>query len=230
MIHLGDITKIKGAEIPIVDAVTGGSPCQDLSVAGKRAGLEGERSGLFMEQIRVIKEMRENDRKSGRPDRLVRPRFMVWENVPGTFSSNKGEDFRAVLEETIRIVEPSANVPGPPRGGGTSQEPSWEMDGASLGEYTMPSFGVFHKEENGFVYLRTSMENQHQEYYLILNCGERPRIPNPTKLSQIIEENPNPKYNLSAKACQGILNRAAKRGKTLPNELEEALINQSHME
>ena len=82
MIHLGDITKISGYEIPPVDVVTGGSPCQDLSVAGKRAGLSGERSGLFMEQIRVVKELRERDRARGRTGFLVRPRFMVWENVP----------------------------------------------------------------------------------------------------------------------------------------------------
>lgn len=77
MIHLGDITKISGRTAPVVDCIIGGSPCQDLSVAGKRAGLDGERSGLFMEQIRVIKEMREEDLRNGRPNDLCRPRFMV---------------------------------------------------------------------------------------------------------------------------------------------------------
>ena len=108
MKHLGDITKISGAEIEIVDVITGGSPCQDLSIAGKRAGLAGARSGLFMEQVRIVKEMREHDRKSGRTGDMVRPRFMGWENVPGAFSSNKGRDFAAVLEEIIRIAEPEA--------------------------------------------------------------------------------------------------------------------------
>ena len=108
MKHLGDITKINGAEIEIVDVITGGSPCQDLSIAGKRAGLTGARSGLFMEQVRIVKEMREHDRNSGRTGDMVRPRFMVWENVPGAFSSNKGRDFAAVLEEIIRIAEPEA--------------------------------------------------------------------------------------------------------------------------
>lgn len=116
MIHLGDITKINGAEIEPVDVVCGGSPCQDLSVAGKRAGLQGERSGLFMEQIRIIKEMQENERRNGRTDELIRPRYMVWENVPGAFSSAKGADFAAVLEETIKIVEPSVSVPVPEKG------------------------------------------------------------------------------------------------------------------
>lgn len=108
MKHLGDIMKINGAEIEAVDVITGGSPCQDLSIAGKRAGLAGARSGLFMEQVRIVKEMREHDRKSGRTGDMVRPRFMVWENVPGAFSSNKGQDFAAVLEEIIRIAEPEA--------------------------------------------------------------------------------------------------------------------------
>ena len=108
MQHLGDITKLNGATIEPVWCVTGGSPCQDLSIAGKRAGLAGARSGLFMEQIRVVKEMREHDKRLGRAGELIRPRYMVWENVPGALSSNKGRDFAAVLEETIRIVEPEA--------------------------------------------------------------------------------------------------------------------------
>ena len=75
--HLGDITKISGYDVPPVDVVCGGSPCQDLSVAGKRAGLAGERSGLYMEQIRIVKEMREADVLRGRTDELIRPRWMV---------------------------------------------------------------------------------------------------------------------------------------------------------
>ena len=108
MKHLGDICKINGAEIEPVWCITGGSPCQDLSIAGKRAGLAGARSGLFMEQVRIAREMREEDRKNGRTGELIRPRYLVWENVPGAFSSNKGKDFAAVLEEIIRIVEPEA--------------------------------------------------------------------------------------------------------------------------
>ena len=108
MKHFGDITKIKGNEVPIVDVITGGSPCQDLSVAGKRAGLAGERSGLFMEQIRIIKEQHNECRRTNKP---IRPRYMVWENVPGAFSSNNGEDFRVVLEETARVVDSSATIP-----------------------------------------------------------------------------------------------------------------------
>lgn len=108
MIHLGDITKIDGRKIEPVDVIVGGSPCQDLSVAGKRAGLAGERSGLFMEQIRLTKELRKQDAERGKPAHLCRPRYFVWENVPGAFSSKKGEDFAAVIEEVIRVIEPEA--------------------------------------------------------------------------------------------------------------------------
>jgi len=121
MIHLGDITKIRGCAAPVVDVVIGGSPCQDLSIAGKRAGLAGERSGLYMEQMRIIKEMRYRDSLRGRTDELVRPRYMVWENVPGAFSSNGGKDFGAVIEEALRVIEPEAPaVPVPPKGWPTS--------------------------------------------------------------------------------------------------------------
>ena len=117
MKHLGDVTKINGADIEPVDIITFGSPCQDLSVAGKRSGLKHEsngddettRSGLFMEAIRIIKEMR--GATNG-----VYPRFAVWENVVGAFSSNGGEDFRIVLEEFTKIVEPSASMPAPEKG------------------------------------------------------------------------------------------------------------------
>ena len=121
MKHLGDITKIKGCNAPTVDCIIGGSPCQDLSVAGKRAGLAGERSGLYMEQIRIIKEMRHSDELRGRTGESIRPRYMVWENVPGAFSSNKGKDFAAVLEEAIKVAEPEApDVPVPEKGWPTS--------------------------------------------------------------------------------------------------------------
>ena len=118
MKHYGDITKLSGYDLPIVDVVTGGSPCQDLSVAGSRSGLSGQRSGLFFDYIRVVKEMRERDRSTGRSDEFVRPRFLVFENVPGLFSSNKGRDFQTVLTEIIRIAESDApDVPLPERGG-----------------------------------------------------------------------------------------------------------------
>lgn len=109
--QLGDITKIDGRKIEPVDVITFGSPCQDLSIAGKRAGLDGERSGLFMEAVRIIKEMR--DETSTGTDESVRPRFAVWENVPGAFSSNKGEDFRVVLEEMCKIKDGNAAIPRP---------------------------------------------------------------------------------------------------------------------
>lgn len=116
--HLGSVTNVKGNEIEPVDVITFGSPCQDLSVAGLRKGLKHEdngddettRSGLFMEAVRIIKEMREAT--NGKY-----PTFALWENVPGAFSSNKGEDFRVVLEELIKIVEPTASMPSVPKNG-----------------------------------------------------------------------------------------------------------------
>ena len=126
MKHLGDITKISGYTAPIVDCVVGGSPCQDLSIAGKRAGLDGERSGLFMEQVRIVKEMRDRDvRVNGRTGVDIRPRYLVWENVPGAFSSNKGEDFRIVLEEIARVKDENAVIPRPEK---------WETSGCIVGE------------------------------------------------------------------------------------------------
>ena len=125
MEHLGDITKISGYTAPIVDCVIGGSPCQDLSIAGKRAGLDGERSGLFMEQIRIIKEMRKRNANNGTTD--IRPRYMGWENVPGAFSSNKGEDFRIVLEETAKVADENAVIPEPPKG-------KWTTSGCIMGD------------------------------------------------------------------------------------------------
>jgi len=100
-----------------------------LSVAGRRAGLAGERSGLFMEQIRIVKEMREAEISRGRAAQFVRPRFLLWENVPGAFSSgdSKGEDFRVVLEEICRIGDGAVSIPGPEGG-------KWEPAGAIVGE------------------------------------------------------------------------------------------------
>ena len=110
MRHYGDVSGISGADLEPVDIITFGSPCQDLSIAGKRSGLDGSRSGLFFEAVRIVKEMREKTHGE-------KPRFIVWENVPGAFSSNKGEDFKAVLEEVIRIKEPEAPPLPPPEKG-----------------------------------------------------------------------------------------------------------------
>lgn len=117
MRHVGDITKLRGWELPTVDCVAGGSPCQNLSAAGNGEGLDGEQSKLFFEQIRVVKELRQHDAEYGRTGQLIRPRWMVWENVPGAFSSNGGRDFQAVLSEIVRIAEPTAPDVPMPKGG-----------------------------------------------------------------------------------------------------------------
>lgn len=189
MIHLGDITKIHGDEIEPVDCITFGSPCQDLSIAGRRAGLAGERSGLFMEAVRIIKEMRSSTNG-------LCPTFAIWENVPGAFSSNNGEDFRAVLEELARIGQPDAAIPGPTRGGADGARPvqSPETDGLWLGD----SWTV--------------------------NISEWPSAESVSLLSSTLEVNAPEKYYLSARACQGILTRASRRGKKLPELLQTALL------
>lgn len=188
MIHLGDITKIHGDEIEPVDCITFGSPCQDLSIAGRRAGLAGERSGLFMEAVRIIKEMR-------KATDGVYPTFAIWENVPGAFSSNNGEDFRAVLEELARVEQQNAVIPGPPRGAdGAKPEQSPETDGLWRGD----SWTV--------------------------NISEWPSAESVSLLSQTLEVNAPEKYFLSARACQGILTRASRRGKKLPDLLQTALL------
>ena len=110
MKHYGDVSQMRGADLPPVDIITFGSPCQDMSIAGRRDGLDGSRSSLFYEAIRIVKEMREKTNGE-------KPRFIVWENVPGAFSSNKGQDFKAVLEAVIGIKEPAAQVPAPEKRG-----------------------------------------------------------------------------------------------------------------
>ena len=103
--HYDDVSTLDGAKLPPVDIITFGSPCQDMSIAGKREGLGGSRSNLFYQAVRIVKEMR--CKTDGRY-----PRFVVWENVPGAFSSNKGEDFKAVLEEICKVKDPCVYVPG----------------------------------------------------------------------------------------------------------------------
>lgn len=188
MIHLGDITKIHGDQIEPVYCITFGSPCQNLSIAGRRAGLAGEQSGLFMEAVRIIKEMRRATHGSY-------PVVVIWENVPGAFSSNGGEDFRTVLEELARVEEPGASIPRPPGGAdGAKPEQLPEMDGPWLGDSST------------------------------LNIGECPREENGSLLSWILQVDVPEKYYLSAKACRGILTRASRRGKKLQELLETALL------
>lgn len=125
MVHLGDITKMSGYTIPPVDVITFGSPCQDLSIAGKRAGMAGERSRLLSEAVRIIREMRYATFGAY-------PKYAVWENVPGAFSSNKGEDFHAVLQSLCRVIDPDATIPRPTDARGGIK---WPRAGAILADH-----------------------------------------------------------------------------------------------
>lgn len=198
MLHLGDITKINGADIEPVDCITFGSPCQDLSIAGKRQGLAGERSGLFIEAIRIIKEMRERGRADGRTNEFgdVFPRFAIWENVAGAFSSNRGEDFRCVLEEFCNIKGKDIIIPKPKNG-------KWDKAGIIIGDGFSVAWRLFDAQ-----------------YW------ESPNEERESQLSEILQGEVPEKYYLSEKACEGILRRANKRGKELPEVLEKALTAQ----
>ena len=163
MKHLGDVREINGAEIDPVDVVTFGSPCQDVSVAGRRAGLKHEvngdeettRSGLFMDAVRIIKEMWEATNGQY-------PSFVLWENVPGAFSSNKGEDFRVVLESLIKIVEPNAVMPQVPKAGWAYAD-CYSGDGWSL------AYRVFDAQYWG-------VPQRRRRVYLVLDLrGQRAR-------------------------------------------------------
>ena len=120
MIHYLNVCDVSGSSVDPVDIITFGSPCQDLSIAGKQKGLSGNRSGLFMEAVRIIKEMRESTGGEY-------PKYALWENVPGAFSSNKGEDFRTVIEELCRICDETVSIPRP-------SKQKWRTAGTVVGD------------------------------------------------------------------------------------------------
>ena len=191
--HYGDVSAINGADLPPVDIITFGSPCQDMSIAGKRDGLDGSRSSLFYEAIRIVKEMR--CKTNG-----AKPRFIVWENVPGAFSSNKGQDFKAVLEAVIGVKKPSAEVPVPDKKG-------WPDADYYLGDGWSIAYRVLDAQWWG-------VPQRRKRIYL----------------SQILQTTVPQKYYLSPKACLGILRRASVRGKELPLVLKAALERQAAAE
>jgi len=225
MKHVGSILDLNGAELPPVDIICGGSPCQDLSVAGKQKGLiEGERSNLFFEMTRVIREMRAATNGT-------RCRFIIWENVPGAFSSNSGMDFYAVLQNYASLADPAFTVPLPPAKNGKLIWPKFgEVIGSgwSIAYRTVDAqyWGVPQRRRR--IWLVMDFASEHAGKILfdedgVWTTGEAPHEPVVTKLSDILQQDADPKYKLSAKACQGILNRAERRGKVLPDMLKEAL-------
>ena len=197
MVHVGDITKLKGADLPPVDIICGGSPCQDCSVAsGTRAGLQGARSGLFFEQIRITKELRDADILRGRSGQSVRPRYFCWENVMGIFSSGAphGEDFRIVLEEITRLHCPAVSIPRPYPWG-------WKPVGAiRMGD-------AFSLAWRGFFAEYWTLAQRRHRILLVADLGGSSAE----------------KYYLTTAACLGILRRAKERGKPLPQALDTAL-------
>lgn len=294
--HYSDVSALKGGDVEPVNIITFGSPCQDLSVAGKRKGmkhsLNGDedqtRSGLFFDAVRIIEEMR------GATNNEF-PRYALWENVLGSYSSAKGEDFRRVLEELCQVADENAEVPhigkwpgnGEIIGSGYSlawrtfdaqyfgvpqrrrrvyllvdyqsenagkvmfrnegreflhRQRAWtefaktvpQMTAdecvAKFNEQPIPESEDFGVNEPSGKFARLDMntglwDTRVPDGYFI---GEKPYYQNPTKLSEILIPNADPKYYLSAKACQGILRRAEQRGKQLPEVLRIALERQAN--
>ena len=181
--HYGDVSQMDGGKIEPVDIITFGSPCQDMSIAGKREGLEGSRSSLFYEAIRIVKEMREATNGEY-------PKYIIWENVTGAFSSNKGGDFRAVLEAVCSVKENKADIP---------RYEKWPNAGLVMADNFSVAWRVFDAQYWG-------VPQRRKRIYLVADFDG---------------------YYLSPKACQGILSRASKRGKELPQVLKAALERQA---
>lgn len=189
MIHLGDITKIHGDQIEPVDCITFGSPCQDLSMAGLRAGLEGKNSGLFTEAIRVIVEMRVATNG-------MYPAFAIWENVPGAFSSNGGEDFRTVLEKLAHAAQPDVSIPRPAGG-------RWCKAGAIIGNGWSLAWRLLNAE-------RWGVPQRRKRIAVVADFrGQR--------AAEILFE----RTGLSGNPDK----RASRRGKALPDLLKTALLD-----
>ena len=190
MKHYGDISQMDGGKIEPVDIITFGSPCTDMSVAGRRAGLEGQQSVLFYQAIRIIKEMR--CATNGKY-----PKYIVWENVPGAFSSNGGEDFKAVLEAVIGVAEPDTQVPMP-------EKNRWPYADCYMGDGWSVAYRVLDAQFWG-------VPQRRKRIYLVADL----QVGVPST------------YFLSPKACLGILRRASARGKELPEVLRIALEQQA---
>ena len=182
MKHLGSVTEIKGDEIEPVDIITFGSPCQNLSIAGNRKGLEGDQSKLFYEAIRIIKEMR-------KATNGLYPTFAVWENVFGAFSSNRGEDFRAVLQEFIQIAEPTAIMPPVPKGGWAYAD-CYRGDGWSLAYRTVDAqyWGVPQRRRR--VYLALDLGGERAKEILFEREGLRGYSSQSREAWQSVAEDP----------------------------------------
>lgn len=170
MVHLGDITKMNGAEIEPVDVITFGSPCQNLSIAGNGKGLAGQESSLFFEAIRVIQEMR--CATNGRF-----PQIVIWENVYGAFSSTQGEDFRTVIETLWKICEGNDSVPRyaedkQGRQNGRTPASSWEIVPLSLGEDLTLRVGEFPKDASVSSLSSILEVNVPDGYYLSVRACE----------------------------------------------------------
>ncbi len=244
IVNYGDITKIDGSKIIPVDVITGGSPCQDFSTAGSGEGLEGSRSSLFLDMIRVIREMRVTAHK---------PRFVVFENVPGMLHCNGGKDFHRVLTEFAHVIEPDFVVPENPC--------SWSRAGHLVGSHNMWSlawrvcnagdWGVAQNRRRLMLLVDYEGENAHKilfgeknntrsaylknDFDLFKtpvwvtcyndnkNAGEKPDTPVESHIRDVVESHVEPKYNLTPRQAEGILRRSLLNDKPLQPLLKKIL-------
>lgn len=243
IVNYGDITKIDGSKIVPVDVITGGSPCQDFSTAGTGEGLEGDSSRLFLEMIRVVRKMRLTSHK---------PRFVVFENVPGILHCNAGKDFHRVLTEFAHVIEPDFVVPQTPY--------AWSRAGHLVGSHNMWSmawrvcnagkWGVAQNRRRLMLFVDYSGENAHEilfgeknitrsaymkndvdlfktpvwvTYYNGKNAGEEPDTPVESHIRDVVESHVDAKYNLTPRQAEGILRRSLLNDKPLQPLLKKIL-------
>jgi DNA (cytosine-5)-methyltransferase 1 len=217
--HLGDICKINGAQAPPVDIITGGFCCQDLSVAGKQVGLHGERSGLFFEMIRIIREMLAATNGEY-------PKYLVFENVPGLLSSNKGADFREVMDEISRLgFVADANILDAQEFGVAQRRKRVFIACINRKFYNAADFADVPNARDKR--MQKALENFGGERFH--GVASRPHEIVRQHLSDILEHDVDVRYYLTVLACLGILRRVDNKGKEIPQLLRSALESQAEL-